>query len=143
MAKQNPDLMLIKAGDGADPVVYSTMCGLRSRNLTLDGENIDVTTIDCTGVGGKLFQEMVAGTAKVGFSGSGFFESKAQAAALITSKLEGTSINDYQVIVPGLGTFEGKFITDSIGVAADVGGGGVTMEFGLASTLTVTFTAEV
>jgi len=143
MPKQNPDLFLIKVGDGAEPIVYSTLCGLNSRNLTLDGENIDVTTIDCTGAGGKLFQEMVAGTAKVTFSGSGFFESKAQTSALITSKLNGTSINDYQVIVPGLGTFVGKFITGSLGVAGEINGGAVTMEIGLDSTGTITFTAEV
>lgn len=142
MAKQNPDLMLIKAGDGADPVFYSTLCGLNSRNLTLDGENIDVTTIDCSGAGGKLFQEMIAGTAKVTFSGSGFFESKAQTTALITSKLQGTGVNDYQVIVPGLGMFEGQFITGSLGVAGEINGGAVTMEFGLDSTGTITFTPE-
>lgn len=142
MTKKNPDLMLIKAGDGADTVVYATLCGLNSRNLTLDGDNIDVTTIDCTGAGGKLFQEMIAGTAKVSFSGSGFFENKAQTSALITSKLEGTAINDYQIIVPGLGEFEGKFITGSLGVAAEINGGAVTMDMALDSTGPITFTAE-
>ena len=142
MAKQNPDLFLIKAGDGADPVVYETMCGLNSRSLTMDGDVIDVTTIDCTGGGGKLFQEMVAGTSKVSFSGSGFFENKAQVSALVTSKLQGTGINDYQVIVPGLGTFEGKFICENIGTAGEINGGAVTLEFGLSSTGTVTFTEE-
>ncbi|MGC1497288.1 MAG: phage tail tube protein [Sulfitobacter sp.] len=142
MAKQNPDLMLIKAGDGEDPIAYATLCGLNSRNLTLDGDNIDVTTIDCSGAGGKLFQEMIAGTSKVSFSGSGFFESKAQTAALIASKLEGTGINDYQIIVPGLGEFEGKFITSSLGVSGEINGGAVTMEMGLDSTGTITFTPE-
>ena len=85
---------------------------------------------------------MVAGTAKVSFSGSGFFENKAQAEALITSKLEGTGINDYQVIVPGLGTFTGQFITDSIGTAAEINGGAVTLEFALASTGTIAFAVE-
>ncbi len=142
MAKQNPDLMLIKIGDGADPVVYSTLCGLNSRNLTLDGDTIDVTTIDCAGAGGKLFQEMIAGTSKVSFSGSGFFENKAQSVRMINSKLSGTGIDDYQVIVPGLGEFEGQFIIENMGVAGEINGGAVTMEFGLASTGTVTFTAE-
>lgn len=142
MPKQNPDLMLIKVGDGGDPVAYATLCGLNSRNLTLDGDSIDVTTIDCEGAGGKLFQELIAGTAKVGFSGSGFFESKAQTVRMVESKLQGTGIDDYQVIVPGLGAFEGKFMIESIGVAGEINGGGVTMEFGLASTKTITFTAE-
>jgi len=142
MAKQNPDLFLIKAGDGADPVVYSTMCGLNTRNLSLDGDTVDVTTIDCSGSGDKLFQEMMSGVGKVTFSGAGFFENKAQATALITSKLTGTAINDYQVIIPGLGTFESKFITENIGTEATVNGGAVTLEFGLTSTGPVAFTAE-
>lgn len=142
MAKQNPDLFLIKAGDGAETVAYSTMCGLNSRNLTIDGDSIDVTTIDCTGAGGKLFQEMVSGTAKVSFSGSGFFENKDQAVALMQSKLTGTAINDYQVVVPGLGTFEGKFITESVGTAAEINGGAVTLEFSLASTGPCVLTPE-
>lgn len=142
MAKQNPDLFLIKAGDGSDPVVYETLCGLASRNLTLDGDTIDVTTVDCSGAGGKLFQEMVSGTSKMSFSGSGFFENKAQHAALVNSKLSGTATNDYEVIVPGLGTFTGKFITESLGLAGEVGGGAVTSEMALVSTGTVTFVVE-
>ncbi|MCZ4351532.1 phage tail tube protein [Roseovarius aestuarii] len=142
MAKQNPDLMLIKIGDGEESESFSTLCGLNSRNLTLDGDNIDVTTIDCSGGGGKLFQEMVAGTAKVSFSGSGYFESKAQSTVLIDSKLSGTGINNYEIIVPGLGEFAGAFIIDSIGVSGEVNGGAITQEFALSSTGAITFTAE-
>lgn len=142
MAKQNPDLMFLKLGDGADPEVFSTLCGLNSRNLTIDGDTIDVTTVDCTGAGGKLFRQMLAGVASVSFSGSGYFENKAQVEVLVNSKLTGTGILSYQVIVPGLGTFEGPFIIDSLGVAGEVGGGAVTMEMGLSSADAVTFTAE-
>lgn len=142
MAKQNPDLLFLKLGDGADPEVFGTLCGLNSRNLTVDGDTIDVTTVDCTGGGGKLFREMIAGTSQVSFSGSGFFENKAQAVTLVNSKLSGNAVKNYQVIVPGLGEFEGPFIIDSLGVAAEVGGGAVTMELALSSSGTVTFTEE-
>lgn len=142
MAKQNPDLLLLKLGDGAEPEVFATLCGLNSRNLTLDGETIDVTTIDCTGSGGKLFREMMAGVSQVSFSGSGFFENKAQTTTLVNSKLTGTGVLNYQVIVPGLGAFEGPFIIDSLGVAGELNGGGVTMEMALSSSGTIAFEAE-
>jgi predicted secreted protein len=142
MAKQNPDLMLLKIGDGADPVVYSTLCGLNSRDLTLDGDTVDVTTIDCSGAGGKAWREMASGVAQISFSGAGFFENKAQSVRLVESKMTGTAIDDFQVIVPGLGTFEGQFIIGSLGIAASIGGGAVTQSLALSSTGTITFTAE-
>jgi predicted secreted protein len=142
MAKQNPDLMLLKIGDGADPVVYSILCGLNSRDLTLDGDTVDVTTIDCSGAGGKAWREMANGVAQVSFSGAGFFENKAQSTKLVNSKISGTGIDDFQLIVPGLGTFEGKFIIGSLGFAAAIGGGAVTQTIELASTGAITFTAE-
>jgi predicted secreted protein len=143
MAKQNPDLMLLKIGDGADPVVYSIVCGLNSRNLTLDGDTVDVTTIPCDGNGSKVWREMASAISQVSFSGSGYFENKLQSTAMVTSKLEGTGVDDFQVVVPGLGTFEGKFIINSLGYAGEIGGGAVSMDMDLSSNGIITFTAEV
>lgn len=142
MAKQNPDLLLLKIGDGADPVDYSILCGLNTRNMTLDGDTIDVTTVPCDGLGSKVWREKMAGISQVSFSGSGYFQDKAQSVKLVTSKMTGTSIDDFQIVVPGLGTFEGQFIIDSLGVAGEVGGGAVTQEMSLSSTGRITFTAE-
>jgi predicted secreted protein len=143
MAKQNPDLMLLKIGDGATPVAYSILCGLTTRNLTLDGDTVDVTTIDCEGAGGPAWQDMAQGVRKVAFSGSGFFESKAQSTRLVTAKLTGDGKDDFQVIVPGFGTFEGRFIIGALGISGEVGGGAVAQTLELASTGPITFTPEV
>lgn len=140
MPKQNPDLMLLKIGDGADPVVYSTLCGLNSRNFTMDGETVDITTLDHNG--GKTWREKAAGVSQCSFSGSGYFEEKAQSTRLVVSKLEGNATEDFQVIVPGLGRFEGKFIIDSLGLAGELNGGAVSQELSLSSNGPVTFTAE-
>lgn len=142
MTLQNPDLFLIKQGDGADPVVYATLCGFASRNLTIGGDAIDVTTIDCEGSGGNAWMENAHGIRNVSFSGSGRFKSKSQTVSLITKKFTGDGIDDFQIIVPGLGTFEGKFLIGDLGLAAEVGGGAVSMEMALSSTGAVTFTAE-
>jgi predicted secreted protein len=142
MAKQNPDQLLLKIGDGADPVVYSILCGLNTRDLQLDGDTIDVTTIPCDGLGSQVWREKMAGISQVSFSGKGYFESKAQSVKLVDLKMTGGSIDDFQVIVPNLGTFTGKFIIDSLGLGGEVGGGAVTQELSLSSTGRITFLAE-
>jgi len=143
MAKTNPDLLFLKIGDDSDPIVYSTLCGLNSRNLTLDGDTIDVTTIDCTGSEAKAWREMASGLSQMSFSGSGFFENKAQSAVLVESKMTGTGIVPLEVTVPGLGAFTGLFIIDSLGFAGDINGGAVTQDVSFSSTGAITFTVEV
>ena len=142
MAIQNPDAFLIKMGDGASPVVYSNLCGLRTRSFTLGGDPIDVTTIDCDGSGANAWQQSAHGLRKVEVTGSGFFENKAQTTNFVNKKMTGDGIDDFQVIVPGLGTFEGRFMIGPLGLGADIDGGGVTQEISLSSTGTITFTAE-
>ena len=142
MAKQNPDLMLIKMGDGADPVVYSTLCGLNSRTLNIGGDSIDVTTIDCSGAGGNAWQENAHGLRNISVSGSGYFESKTQVQSIINKKLTGDGNDDFQIIVPGLGTFEGNFLIGEVEIGSEINGGAVTQEFSLSSSGAVTFTVE-
>jgi TP901-1 family phage major tail protein len=142
MAKQNPDLLLLKMGDGADPEEFSILCGLNSRNLTLDGDTIDVTTIPCDGEESVAWREMLQGVRQISFSGSGYFQTKAQSVALVNSKMTGTGIMNFQVVVPGLGEFEGPFIIGSLGLAGEVGGGAVTQSLELSSAGKVEFTAE-
>lgn len=142
MAKQNPDLLLLKMGDGADPEVFSTLCGLASRNLTLDGAAVDVTTIACDGSGDPAWREMAQGVRQVSFSGSGFFQTQAQSVALVNAKMTGTGIKNFQVVVPGLGEFAGPFMIGSLGIAGEVGGGAVTQSLELSSSGKITFTAE-
>lgn len=142
MAKQNPDLFLIKIGDGADPVVYGTLCGLASRSLTISGDAIDVTTIDCTASGDNAWMDNAHGIRSMSISGSGYFENKAQTAGIITNKLDGDGIDDFEVVVPGLGSFVGRFLIGDLGIAAEIGGGAVSMEMALSSSGKIVFTAE-
>ena len=143
MAKQNPDLLLLKMGDGATSEVFSTLCGLTTRNLTLDGAAVDVTTIACDGSGDPAWREMAQGVRQMSFSGSGYFQTKTQSVALIEAKMDGSGIKNFQVIVPGLGTFQGPFMIGSVGVSAEVGGGAVAQSLELSSSGKITFTEEV
>lgn len=141
MAKQKGRLLLIKIGDGATPTeAFTTLCGLKSKTLTINNNEIDVTTADCADPGGPLWTEVMDGAKRVSVSGNGYFKDDVNEAALNTLALADTPIGNFQIIVPDFGTFEGAFLVSSL----DFGGeqeDGVTYSLSLASSGEITFTA--
>lgn len=145
MAKQKGRLLLIKIGDGVTPTeAFTTLCGLKSKTLTINNNEIDVTTPDCADPGGPLWTEVMGGAKRVSVSGNGYFKDEASEARLLdvvhTGNASSDSIANFQIIVPDLGTFAGAFFVSSV----DFGGeqeDGVTYSLSLASSGEVTFTA--
>lgn len=146
MAKQKGRQLLVKIGDGADPEVFATLCGLTTKTMTVNNNAYDVTTADCTTPGGQLWREVQTGMRSVNVSGNGYFEDSATEELLRASAV-GTGESDtadavasFQVIVPDFGTFEGAFHVDSL----EFGGeqeNGVTYSLSLSSSGPVSFTA--
>ncbi|KZY05271.1 MULTISPECIES: phage tail tube protein [unclassified Sulfitobacter] len=148
MAKQTGRLLLIKIGDGLATEAFSTLCGIQSKTMTVNNNNFDVTTMDCTNPGGQLWQEVMTGMRSVEVSGNGIFEGgtsldRFHDIAYGTGAADtADAIGNFQVIVPEFGTFEGAFHVNNI----EFGGeqeGAVTYSLALASTGPVTFTAAV
>ena len=140
MAKQKGRLMLIKIGDGATPEVFTPLCGLRSKTLTINNSEIDVTTADCETPGGPLWTEVITGVKRVNVSGNGYFKDEASETRLNTIVNAAEAIANFQIVVPALGTFAGAFMLSSV----EYGGeqeDGVTYSLTLASSGPVTFTA--
>lgn len=140
MAKKKGRTLLIKIGDGADPEVYSTLCGLNSKTLTINNSEVDVTTPDCVDPDGVLWTEVLDGVKRVSVSGNGFFEDSASELRLNTVVMATPPVASLQVIVPGLGTFQGEFFVSDV----EWGGeseGGVTGSLSAASTGAIAFTA--
>ena len=140
MAKQLGRALLLKIGDGADPVVYSNLCGLNSKSLTLNNSSIDVTTPDCTTPEGALYTETLAGLKNASVSGDGFFEDSTAEARMNTVAMANDNSTDFQIIVPDFGTYAGVFRIASLEFGGETEGG-VTYSLSLESTGTVTFTA--
>lgn len=146
MAKQQGRQMLVKIGDGADPEVFSALCGLTSKTMTVNANNYDVTTTDCTEPGGQLWREVQTGMRMVNIAGNGYFEDSATE-EILRSKVMGTGIADtadavanFEVTVPDFGTFTGAFHIDSL----EYGGeqeDGVTYTLALSSTGVIAFAA--
>jgi len=49
MAIENGSAFLLKVGDGAAPPTYQTVAGLRTTQLSVNGEAVNVTTKDSGG----------------------------------------------------------------------------------------------
>jgi len=140
MAKQLGRALLVKIGDGEASEVFSNLCGLNSKSLTINNSSIDVTTPDCTSPEGALWTETLAGLKNVSASGDGFFEDSTAEARMNTVAMAADNVANFQVVVPDFGTYAGAFRLTSVEYGGETEGG-VTCSLSLESTGVVTFTA--
>jgi len=140
MAKQLGRALLVKIGDGEASEVFSNLCGLNSKSLTINNSSIDVTTPDCTSPEGALWTETLAGLKNVSVSGDGFFEDSTTEARMNTVAMAADNVANFQVVVPDFGTYAGAFRLTSVEYGGETEGG-VSYSLSLESTGVVTFTA--
>ena len=140
MAKQLGRALLVKIGDAATPEVFSNLCGLNSKSLTINNYSIDVTTPDCTTPEGALFTATLAGLKNVSVSGDGFFEDSTAEARMNTVAMAADNSVNMEIVVPDFGTYAGGFRISSLEFGGETEGG-VTYSISLESNGTVTFTA--
>jgi TP901-1 family phage major tail protein len=140
MAKQLGRALLVKIGDGASPEVFSNLCGLNSKAMTINNSSIDVTTPDCSTPGGALWTETLSGLENVSITGDGFFEDSASELRMNTVAMAADNVCNFTVTVPAFGTYAGAFRIASLEFGGETEGG-VTYSLSLESTGAVTFTA--
>ena len=134
-AQKGKDLLLKidTTGGGA----FTTVAGLRSRQIAFNAESVDVTDAESAGRWRELLEG--AGVKRASVSGSGIFKDASTDATVRQVFFDGT-IRDWQVIIPDFGTVEGVFQV----VALDYAGshdGAVTFEIALESAGELTFAA--
>ena len=134
-AQKGKDLLLKidTTGGGA----FTTVAGLRSRQIAFNAESVDVTDAESAGRWRELLEG--AGVKRASVSGSGIFKDASTDATVRQVFFDGT-IRDWQVIVPDFGTVEGLFQIASL----EYGGrhdGEVSFELGLESAGALAFTA--
>ena len=141
MAKQLGRALLVKIGDGADPEVFTNLCGLNSKSLTINNSSIDVTTPDCTTPEGALWTATLAGLKNLGLSGDGFFEDSVAEARMNTVAMAADNTVNMEIVVPDFGTYSGAFRISSLEFGGETEGG-VTYSISLESNGTVAYAAE-
>lgn len=140
MAAQKGSALLLKIGADASAAAasdtYTTVGGLRSTSITLNQESVDITNKDSSNARELLGD---AGVESVSISGSGVFTDAASEGTLRTA-FGGGNIPNFEVIIPDLGTYQGKFHIASLEYGGEYNGE-VTYSVTLESSGSVSFTA--
>lgn len=109
----------------------------RSKSITLNNEPIDVTSDDDGGV--RKLLEMNGDQAERSLDMS--IEGVTKNAQFLGDITEGSNVDDYEIIIPGIGTFGGKFFLASTALTAPYNEA-VTFTAELQSTGPFTFTPD-
>lgn len=135
MSAQKGKDLLLKAGDGTGG--FTTVAGLRARQIAFNAETVDVTHAESAGRWRELLEG--AGVRRASISGSGIFKDAASDALVRQLFFDG-AIRDWQVIVPDFGTVAGPFQLTSLEYRGDHAAE-VTFDLSLESAGALAFTA--
>jgi TP901-1 family phage major tail protein len=135
MGAQKGKDLLVKIDDGAGG--FTTVAGLRTRQLAFNAEAVDVTNAESVG----RWRELLAGAGvrRAAISGAGVFKDEASDARLRQVFFDG-DIRTYQVVVPDFGCIEGPFQITSLEYRGDHAGE-VTFDMAFESAGALSFTA--
>lgn len=109
---------LLKVGDGATVPAFATVAGLRTTQLSVNGEAVAVTN---KGSGGWRELLSGAGVRSVSVSGAGVFTGSAAEARIKASALTGT-LDDYRLSFEGGDAMTGRFLVTRLDYAGDFNG---------------------
>ncbi len=118
MSAERGSAFLLKVGNGATPLVYATVAGLRTTQMSINGELVAITSKDSGG-----WRELLsgAGVRSVSVSGAGIFTGSAAETRIKTNALAGT-IDDYRLSFESGETLSGRFLVTKLDYAGDYNG---------------------
>lgn len=118
MAAQKGSAFLLKISDGAATPTYNTVAGLRTTQMSINGESVVVTSKDSGG-----WRELLsgAGTRSVTVSAAGIFLGSAAEVQVRGNALAGT-IADYELSFEGGEKMRGKFLVQRLDYSGDFNG---------------------
>jgi TP901-1 family phage major tail protein len=118
MSAEKGSAFLLKVGDGATPPVFATVAGLRTTQLSVNGEAVNITSKDSGG-----WRELLsgAGVRSVSVAGSGIFTGSAAETRIKASALAGL-IDDYELSFESGERMRGRFLLTRLDYAGDHNG---------------------
>jgi TP901-1 family phage major tail protein len=118
MAAEKGSAFLLKVGDGAEPPAYATVAGLRTTQMSVNGEPVNVTSKDSGG-----WRELLsgAGVRSVSVAGSGIFTGSAAETRLKSNALAGL-IDDYELSFESGERMRGRFLLTRLDYSGDYNG---------------------
>lgn len=118
MPAQNGSAFLLKIGDGGSPVAYETVAGLRTTQMTINGDTVVVTH---KGSGGWRDLLSGAGTRSVSVSAAGIFLASAAESTVRGHALAGT-LDDYELSFEDGERLRGRFLVQRLDYSGDFNG---------------------
>jgi TP901-1 family phage major tail protein len=118
MAAEKGSAFLLKVGDGAEPPAFATVAGLRTTQMSVNGEPVNVTSKDSGG-----WRELLsgAGIRSVSVAGSGIFTGSAAETRLKSNALAGL-IDDYELSFESGERIRGRFLVTRLDYSGDYNG---------------------
>jgi predicted secreted protein len=103
MPAEKGSAFLLKVGDGATTPVYTTVAGLRTTQLSINGDAVVITN---KGSGGWRDLLSGAGVRSVSVSGAGVFTGSVAETRIKSNALSGCAANSWSrgLIMPGIST---------------------------------------
>ncbi len=118
MGVEKGSAFLLKIGDGAATPVFATVAGLRTTQLSVNGEAVVVTTKESGG-----WRELLsgAGVRSVSVSGAGVFTGSVAEARVKANALAGV-LDDYRLSFESGASMTGRFLVSRLDYAGDFNG---------------------
>lgn len=118
MPAEKGSAFLLKVGDGATPPVFTTVAGLRTTQLSINGDAVVITH-----KGSGAWRELLsgAGVRSVSVSGAGVFTGSASENRIKTNALSGL-LDDYELSFESGERLQGKFLVARLDYAGDFNG---------------------
>ena len=118
MSAEKGSAFLLKVGDGASPPAFATVAGMRTTQMSVNGEAVNITSKDSGG-----WRELLsgAGVRSVSVGASGIFTGSAAEARVKGHALGGT-IDDYELSFESGERLRGRFLVTRLDYAGDYNG---------------------
>ncbi|HEX8191345.1 MAG TPA: phage major tail protein, TP901-1 family [Allosphingosinicella sp.] len=118
MAAEKGSAFLLKVGNGASPPAYATVAGMRTTQMSVNGEAVNVTSKDSGG-----WRELLsgAGVRSVSVGASGIFTGSAAEVRVRGNALAGV-VDDYELSFESGERMRGRFLVTRLDYAGDYNG---------------------
>lgn len=118
MAAEKGSAFLLKVGNGAQPPVFATVAGMRTTQMSVNGEAVTITSKDSGG-----WRELLsgAGVRSVSVAGSGIFTGSVAETRVKANALTGM-IDDYELSFESGERMQGRFLVTRLDYAGDYNG---------------------
>lgn len=118
MPAEKGSAFLLKVGDGAQAPVFSTVAGLRTTQMSINGDAVVITH-----KGSGAWRELLsgAGVRSVSISGAGVFTGSAAEMRIKANALSGL-LDDYEINFESGERLQGRFLVARLDYAGDFNG---------------------